>query len=71
MGATDPLGLWSPGVHKQIISTAFPGLPANLIEAIQNGSAGVDAIQNQLPGIGKGNEGRIPIKNTPRSSPAI
>ena len=48
----DPLGLWSTDVHSQIIDSAFPGLSAGLRDIIKSGSAGVDALPNQLPGIG-------------------
>jgi RHS repeat-associated protein len=50
---SDPLGLWSPEVHNQIILAYFAGkLSPDLIQAIMDGSADVDAIYNQLPMIG-------------------
>ena len=43
----DPLGLWSTPAHNAIIQTAFPELWVLNLEAIEDGSASVDAPLNQ------------------------
>jgi RHS repeat-associated protein len=50
IATSDPFGLWSTQAHNAIISAAFPGLSANLLHAIQDGSASVDELIYQLIG---------------------
>lgn len=45
---SDPLGLWSPDAHNDLINGAFPGLSPNLLAKIRDGSAAVDALTNQF-----------------------
>ena len=47
LASADPLGLWSTAAHNAIIQTAFPDLWFLDIEAIEDGSASVDAPLNQ------------------------
>ena len=44
----DPLGLWSTGGHNTIINDEFRNFTPDQIAAIQEGSARVDAMSNQL-----------------------
>jgi hypothetical protein len=44
----DPLGLWSTGGHNAIINDEFRNFTPDQIAAIQEGSARVDAMSNQL-----------------------
>jgi RHS repeat-associated protein len=49
----DPLGLWSTAVHNQIIQERFGGgFSSGALALIVQGSASVDALQNQLPYFG-------------------
>jgi RHS repeat-associated protein len=43
----DPLGLWGTEVHNYILEYAFPGLTWGMLQALENGSASVDALWNQ------------------------
>jgi hypothetical protein len=43
----DPLGLWSTAAHNLILENAFPSLTWGWQQAIENGSASVDAPWNQ------------------------
>lgn len=50
IGNVDRLGLWSTAAHNAIIDAAFSSLNPNQIQAIKDGSAGVDMLINQLIG---------------------
>jgi RHS repeat-associated protein len=44
----DPYGLWSTEAHNWILQQAFAGLPPDLLQYLEEGSAGVDAFSNQF-----------------------
>ena len=47
ISASDPFGLWSTEAHNAILQHAFPGASWGVQQALQNGSAWVDAPWNQ------------------------
>jgi RHS repeat-associated protein len=59
----DPLGLWSTPAHNAIIQTAFPDLWVLNIEAIEDGSASVDALFNQGSSTAYQHAMRAPTQN--------
>jgi len=48
LSRTDPYGLWSTEAHNWIIQQAFAGLPPDLLQYVEEGSASVDAFSNQF-----------------------